>query len=222
MEDFNQKATKEIADMMHYVADDAVKNAPYDKTRNARVTKVYYNQITQEIIGYDISVDDKDYHLDKERGKGIIAKKNDIVKIHFPCNNPNSYYLSYTHDPEDFIRLLDLEMGTDEYSIYYNSGLYKHVVQFDNIGQVFPVKTDQFSVATVYTVMVLPKSNSVYSFKVTCDNGVWGVVTNSNVTELDGLLTIKLYNDNPDKINPVTKNVNIKIEAEGFLYPTPF
>ena len=75
MEDFNQKATKEIADMMHYVADDAVKNAPYDKTRNARIKKVYYNQITQEIIGYDISVDDKDYHLDKERGKGIIAKK---------------------------------------------------------------------------------------------------------------------------------------------------
>lgn len=161
---FEPKATKELVDMIHYVADETVDKATYDRTRNARITKVYYNQITQNILGYDVKVDDKEYHIDKERGKGIVAKKEDIVKIHFLCNNPNSYYLSYPHDPEDFIRMLDLEMGTDQYSIYYNSGFYKHIVQSDNIGQVFPIKTDQFSVATAYTVMVLPKSNSVYSF----------------------------------------------------------
>ena len=224
MDDTNQKATKELADMIHYVADESIKDAPYDVTRNARVTKVYYNQITQNIIGYDIKVDDKDYHLNKERGKGVIAKKNDIVKLHFPCNNPNYMYLSYAHDPEDFVRMLDLEMGTDEYSIYYNSGFYQHVmrVKAQDLGITFPIKTEQFSYYDVSLAMVLPKSNIAYSFKITCDNSVWGVVRNYNVTELDGLLTIRLYNDNPDKVNPITKNFNIKIEAEGFLYPTPF
>ena len=81
MDDTNKKATKELVDMMHYVAEDVVGKAPYDVTRNGRITKVYYNQITQDIIGYDVKVDDKDYHLNKERGKGVIAKKNDIVKL---------------------------------------------------------------------------------------------------------------------------------------------
>jgi len=79
MEDFNQKATKEIADMMHYVADDAVKNASYDKTRNATITKVYYAQDLNTIIGYDIKVDGRSYHIPKESGKGIIAKENGLL-----------------------------------------------------------------------------------------------------------------------------------------------
>ena len=93
-EDMNQKATKELAEMIHYVADESVGKATYDKTRNGRITKVYRNISTNEIVGYDVNVDDKKYYVKKEINKGIIANENDIVYVNFPCNNVNNIYLS--------------------------------------------------------------------------------------------------------------------------------
>ena len=69
MEDSDMKAIREIANGMEYVASEAMKFAPYDKTRNGRITKVYYNQITQNILGYDVKVDDKEYGDDDDEHK---------------------------------------------------------------------------------------------------------------------------------------------------------
>ena len=57
MEDSDMKAIREIANGMEYVASEAVDKASYDVTRNARITKVYYDEFEAFfIIGYDISV----------------------------------------------------------------------------------------------------------------------------------------------------------------------
>ena len=97
MEDSDMKAIREIANGMEYVANEAVDKASYDVTRNARITKVYYDweDAIKYTSAYDITCDGKPYHINKERGKGIIAEKNDIVKLHIPCNNMNNMYLSY-------------------------------------------------------------------------------------------------------------------------------
>ena len=214
MEDFNQKATKEIADMMHYVAEDAVKNAPYDKTRNATITKVYYAQDLNTIIGYDIKVDGRSYHIPKESGKGIIAKENDVVKLHFPCNNASQFYLSYPHDPEDFIKHFITNEGS-EYIMYYNTGRYERVIAYD-IPVTFPATTKQFSSVVVNIPMALPTSLVHYSFDVVCDSGVWGVVTDSLVSSATSV-NVKLYNENPTTTTPVTKTLSFYIKAMGII-----
>ena len=215
MDDTNQKATKELADMIHYVADESVKDAPYDVTRNARITKVYYAQDLNTIIGYDVKVDDKKYYITKESGKGIIARENDVVKAHFPCNNSNNIYLSYPHDAEDFIKYFITNEGS-EYIMYYNTGRYEHVITRDT-SATFPATTKQFSSTVVNIPMDLPTSLTYYSFEVLCDNGVWGVVTNALVTNATSL-SVKLYNENPTTTSPVTKPFNFYIKAMGIRH----
>ena len=180
MEDFNQKATKEIADMMHYVASEAVDNAGYDKTRNARVTQVYYADIFQTIInGYDVDVDGRSYHLSKERGKGVIAKVNDVVKLHFPCDNSNLMYISYPHDPEDFIA--EYTPTNYGYRWKYNNGT-KVVKIFSNTyhtSLTFPATTNQFSETTITIdceeagISVTSDENKKYAYTVMRDYRDW-------------------------------------------------
>ena len=216
MEDFNKKATKEIADMMHYVAEDVVDTASYDVTRNARVTKVYTDWYgnTEYIIGYDINVDGRNYHLTKERGKGVIASENDIVKLHFPCNNPNYMYLSYAHDPEDFI--IKYEGTHYGYIQYYYSGHKRVVTSLQTTEFTFPSTTKQFS--KVISGIDAEESGielgemSKYAFTVMADNDVWGTVNNYNGDSLG----VTLYNENPTTTNPVTKNVNVRIIGERY------
>ena len=105
----NADALKVLTETINRLADEAVDQADYDRTRNARITNVHYEEGTAfTITGYDIEVDGKEYYLPKQAGKGIMAKKGDIVKIHIPCNNSNYMYLSYPHDPEDFIKYFDI------------------------------------------------------------------------------------------------------------------
>ena len=215
MDDTNQKATKELADMIRYVANEAVKDAPYDVTRNARITKVYNAQDLNTIIGYDVKVDDKEYHITKESGKGIIARENDVVKAHFPCNNSNNIYLSYPHDPEDFIKYFITNEGS-EYIMYYNTGRYEHVLNYD-MSVTFPATSKQFSSATKNIQLVLPTSLTHYSFEVLCDNGVWGTVTDSLVNQ-SSTISVKLYNENPTTTATVTKTINFYIKAMGIMY----
>ena len=215
MDDTNQKATKELADMIRYVANEAVKDAPYDVTRNARITKVYNAQDLNTIIGYDVKVDDKEYHITKESGKGIIARENDVVKAHFPCNNSNNIYLSYPHDPEDFIKYFITNEGS-EYIMYYNTGRYEHVLNY-SMSVTFPATSKQFSSATKNIQLVLPTSLTHYSFEVLCDNGVWGTVKDSLVNQ-SSTINVKLYNENPTTTAPVTKTINFYIKAMGIMY----
>ena len=222
MEDFNQKATKEIADMMHYVAEDAVKNAPYDKTRNARVTKVYKEGYVfdEYISGYDVDVDGRSYHITKERGKGVIAKVDDIVKLHFPCDNSNLMYISYSHDPEDYIaEYTPTHYG---YVCKYNNG-NKVVKIFSNTYQTpltFPATTNQFSETTITIdceeagISVISDENKKYAYAVMCDNSVWGTVDNDSSSDW---IIVHLFNKNPNTTNSVTKNVNVRIVAERQL-----
>ena len=62
--------------------------------------------------------------------------------------------------------------------------------------------------------MYLPTSLLYYSFEVLCDNGVWGVVTDSLVFDATSV-NIKLYNENPTTTDPVTKTFNLYIKAMG-------
>ena len=222
MDDTNQKATKELADMIHFVAEDAVGKAPYDVTRNARVTKVYKEGYVfdEYISGYDVNVDGRNYYLAKERGKGVIAKENDIVKLHFPCNNPNYMYMSYAHDAEDFI----VEYTHTQYGHVwkYNNGT-KAVRIFGNTSPTsltFPATTNQFSETTITIdceeagISVTSDENKKYAYTVMCDNSVWGTVDNYNSSDW---IIVNLFNKNPNTTSPVTKNVNIRIVAERQL-----
>ena len=101
MDDTNKKATKELVDMIHYVAEESTKDAPYDRTRKGRVVEVHRNISTNEIIGYDVKIEDKEYYIKKEQGKNITASVNDIVYVNFPCNNVNNIYLSHIDGEED-------------------------------------------------------------------------------------------------------------------------
>ena len=214
MEDSDMKAIKEIASGMEYVASEAMKFAPYDKTRSARITKVYNAQDLNTIIGYDVKVDDKEYHITKESGKGIIARKNDVVKAHFPCNNPNYMYLSYAHDPEDFI--IKYEGTHYGYIQYYYSGHKRVVTSLQTTEFTFPSTTKQFS--KVISGIDAEESGielgemSKYAFTVMADNDVWGTVNNYNGDSLG----VTLYNENPTTTNPVTKNVNVRIIGERY------
>ena len=220
MEDFNQKATKEIADMIQYVANEAVDNAGYDKTRNARVTQVYYADYPPTIIsGYDVSVDGRSYNISKERGKGVIAKVNDVVKLHFPCDNSNLMYISYPHDPEDFI-------------VKYSGTQYGHIWQYNNGVQeiyfgvrgnqyfdfIFPATTKQFSKTTIAfgceEIGISTNWLDRYSYTVACDNGVFGTVT-ANVGS--DFVVVNLYNENPDTVKPVVKQVTVQVLARTRL-----
>ena len=220
-EDMNQKATKELADMIHFVADEAVDGANYDVTRNARVTKVYYSDSFETIIGgYDVNVDGRDYHITKERGKGVIAKENDIVKLHFPCNNPNYMYMSYAHDAEDFI--VEYTPTKSGHVWKYNNGT-KAVRIFGNTSPTsltFPATTNQFSETTITIdceeagINVTSDENKKYAYTVMCDNSVLGTVDNYDSSDW---LIIHLFNKNPNTTSPVTKNVNVRIVAERQL-----
>ena len=101
MDDTNKKATKELVDMIHYVAEESTKDAPYDRTRKGRIVEVHRNISTNEIIGYDVKIEDKEYYIKKEQGKNITASVNDIVYVNFPCNNVNNIYLSHIDGEED-------------------------------------------------------------------------------------------------------------------------
>lgn len=217
MEDSDMKAIREIANGMEYIASEAVDKAPYDVTRNARITKVYYDEFEAfYIIGYDVTCDGKSYHIDKERGKGINAKENDIIKLHIPCNNMNNMYLSYAHDPEDFVKYFVTIEGAD-YSSYWNSGLYEQVLSSELYNITFPATTNQYSSVSLTMNMTLPKTNGrYYSFIVTADNGVTGKVMNYNVDEVtvSTPLIVKFSNENP--INTaITKGFNYYIKAIG-------
>ena len=225
MDDTNQKATKELADMMHYVAEDVVGKAPYDVTRNARVTKVYNSGTSiTDIIGYDIKVDDKEYHVNKERGKGIIANENDVIKAHFPCNSSNNIYLSYAHDPEDYIKYF-LATESDSFGRIYNSKLREqnmskeYKATYSN-AITFPATTKQFSSVDVVlgdSYYYLPLVSIPWRIFISTDNGVHGVVMNSEVYQMDSShpITIRLYNENPTTTNPVTKNVQLDLFARS-------
>lgn len=225
MDDTNQKATKELADMIHYVANEAVKDATYDRTRNARITKVYNNGTSiTDITGYDVKVDDKEYYISKERGKGIIANVNDSVKAHFPCNNPNSIYLSYAHDPEDYIKYF-LATESDSFARIYNSNLREQNMskEYKSIygnAITFPATTKQFSSVDVVlgdSYFYLPLVSIPWRIFVSTDNGVHGVIMNSEVYQMDSShpLTIRLYNENPTTTNPVTKDVQLDLFARS-------
>lgn len=226
MEDFNQKATKEIADMIHYVAEDVVKSAPYDVTRNGRITKVYKDINTHAILGYDIMVDGRPYHFDKDRGKGIIAKENDIVQVHFPCNNSNYMYLTYAHDPEDSISELNM-IVPDNYMATYYSGIkhYQQTYYFSSATPItFPTTTKQFSYfdltfGTTFPqeYMYLPWSDVDWKIYPTTDNGTWCVILSRFGQIVDGAhpLVLRIYNENPTTTSPVTKELCLNIMAYG-------
>lgn len=213
MEDSDMKAIREIANGMEYVASEAVDKAPYDVTRNARITKVYYNEFWGEfaISGYDIKVDGKPYYIKKEYAKGITAKENDIVKLHIPCNNINNMYLSYAHDSSDSLEKSSFITGSGINSIrvatrskYWSSGVIE-TESTKGSYLTFPATSKQFSSITV----VVYGAYSTYTdrnYVVCADNGV--IATMVNVSD-DMILTIKLYNENPDTVNPVTKFVNV-------------
>ena len=101
MDDTNKKATKELVDMIHYVAEESTKDAPYDRTRKGRIVEVHRNISTNEIIGYDVKIEDKEYYIKKEQGKNITVDVNDIVYVNFPCNNVNNIYLSHIDGEEN-------------------------------------------------------------------------------------------------------------------------
>jgi len=218
MEDSDMKAIREIANGMEYVASEAMKFAPYDKTRNGRITKVYYETGVNTIIGYDFNLDGKEYHLKKEQGRGIIAKENDVVKVHFPCNNSNYMYLSYPHDPEDFIKYFVSSEG-EEYYLIWNTGRYEHIIT-STLNLTFPATTKQFSSTSISYSIFLPQTAGIpYDFIISCDNGVQGVVTDHNVL-VGSSINIKFYNENPTTTTPVTKEVKVYVKAMGIVYAT--
>ena len=218
MEDFNQKATKEIADMMHYVAEDAVKNAPYDKTRNARVTKVYTEGYVfdEYISGYDVDVDGRSYHLTKERGKGVIAKVNDVVKLHFPCDNSNLMYISYSHDPEDYISRVD---GTQYGFVRRYYGGDKDIFMRTETEVTFPATTKQFSKTTIAfgceEVGIELGTSELYTYSVYCNKSI---IASVNAINSSDFVVVNLYNENPDTVNPVTKTVKVMVVANRHQY----
>ena len=217
MEDFNQKATKEIADMMRYVASEAVDNAGYDKTRNARVTQVYYADIFQTIInGYDVDVDGRSYHLTKERGKGVIAKVNDVVKLHFPCDNSNLMYISYPHDPEDFIIRVD---GTQYGFVRRYYGGDKDIFMRMETEVTFPATTKQFSKTTIAfgceEVGIELGTSELYTYSVYCNKSI---IASVNAINSSDFVVVNLYNENPDTVNPVTKTVKVMVVANRHQY----
>ena len=211
----NADALKVLTETINRLADEAVDQADYDRTRNVRIIKVYYAEGTAfTITGYDIEVDGKVYYFPKQSGKGIMAKKDDIVKMHIPCNNMNNAYLSYPHDPEDFIKYFTTDEGSSYY-MYWNSSRFEQVISYELFSITFPPTTNQFN-EYVYQLsgFYLPQSLRPYTFTVTADNGVWGVVQDYNVMSLDNSaqLNIKFYNQ-----GAVTKNFNIYIKAMGIV-----
>ena len=221
MEDSDMKAIREIANGMEYVASEAVDKAPYDVTRNARITKVYLlpDAGIRDIIGYDITCDGKPYHIDKERGKGIIAEENDIVKLHIPCNNMNNVYLSYAHDPEDYIKYF-LANEYDYFTRIYSTGIREESLSTSQV-VTFPATTKQFSSVNVEVVSYgVPYVGTPWRITVATDNGTFGVVQNSEVHYVDEThpIIIKLYNENPTTTSPVTKSVEVNILMRGIWY----
>lgn len=216
----NSDALQNIVETIDYVSTQNMKKATYDVTRNARITKVYYDEggSVFTIKGYDIEVDGKSYYLKKESGKGIIAEENDIVKLHIPCNNMNYMYLSYSHDPEDFIKYFTSAEGSS-YTSSWNSGRKEVILSYD-ISVTFPATTDQFSSVTVSFPMGLKITRGMpYNFIFTADNGVWGVVTSHDVygnidADTTTSVSVKLYNENPST-SAVTKSFNIYLKAMG-------
>ena len=214
MEDSDMKAIREIANGMEYIANEAVDKASYDVTRNARITKVYYSSYNV-IDGYDINVDGKDYHIKKERGKGVIAKENDIVKLHIPCNNMSNIYLSYAHDPEDYVKeysvdtanspgilnyiRYDTKWGSDIEKIDFALGEYR----------TFPTTTKQFSSLSVTIPWSLSTNPNYFgsTFSVCADQGVIATLSENFGSEI----IVKCYNENPTTTSPVTKFFNIFI-----------
>ena len=216
MEDSDMKAIREIANGMEYIANEAVDKAPYDVTRNARITKVYYSSYNV-IDGYDINVDGKEYHIKKERGKGVIAKENDVVKVHIPCNNMSNMYLSYAHDPEDFIKEYSISTASTtgvvhyiSYDTLWGSGIRKREFAFGEY-RTFPTTSKQFSTLLV----TIPWGNYQgtdpnyfdSTFNVCADQGVLATLETIDSTSI----TIKCYNENPTTTSTVYKFFNIFI-----------
>lgn len=217
----NSDALQNIVETIDYVSTQNMKKATYDVTRNARITKVYYDEggSVFTIKGYDIEVDGKNYYLKKESGKGIIAEENDIVKLHIPCNNMNYAYLSYPHDPEDYIKYFISTEGSS-YIMSWRSGRRDVVLSYD-ITLTFPSTTKQFSSVLVPIEIPLKKTRGLpYTFIVSGDNGVWGVMNSSNVLgkedeSLATTVSIKFYNENPNTTSSVAKTFNMYIKASG-------
>ena len=209
----NADAIKVLTETMNRIADESVDQADYDRTRNARITKVY-KDYTSAIIGYDIEVDGKSYHINKERGKGIIARENDIVKLHIPCNNMNNLYLSYPHDPEDYVKSYIISTasntGVSNY-ISYETELGSNVGKLDfALGEyrTFSATTKQFSSILVTIPWSGVGSGNDYfgsTFQVSADEGVLATFYEYGTNSI----IIKCYNENPTTTDPVTKFFNI-------------
>ena len=176
----NADALKVLTETINRLADEAVDQADYDRTRNARITKVY-KDYSNAITGYDYEVDGKKYYIDKERGKGIIARENDIVKLHIPCNNMNGVYLSYPHDPEDYVKSYTISTASNPGSlnyISYGTNWGSNVGKLDfALGEhrTFPATTKQFSSILVEIPWNVVGNGRDYfgsTFQVSADEGV--------------------------------------------------
>jgi hypothetical protein len=218
----NADALKVLTNTINRLADEAVDQADYDRTRNARVIEVVRDitQYGQPIVGYKVDVDGKQYDFKKDSGKGIIVNENDVVKMHIPCNNMNNAYLSYPHDPENYIKTYEnTQYGFRQ---VYSRGK-RETIGHINIDVTFPATTKQFS-SYEFVIdgesfgMTGIDSTVVYDFIVGADNDVIATMVNSNYKNQEDLLVVKLRNENPDAINPVTKNVNVIIHAIKFQY----
>ena len=220
MEIENKEALVILNDTIRRIAKEESDNSNFDVTRNARITKVYKpdNGSVFSITGYDIEVDGKSYYIEKQSGKGITADENNIVKLHIPCNNMNNMYLSYAHDPEDFIEYFSSN-ETSSYNMYWKSKRIESVMT-DIRSVTFPATTNQFSSTTTSFPMPLPLTSGYpYDIIFSADNGVWGVITSYNVmgtsTGASTWVNVTLYHKNPTTTTAVTKTCNCYVKAMG-------
>lgn len=215
MADSDMKAIKEIANNMEYVANEAVNNAPYDKTMNARITEVVVDGVSgnSPIVGYWVSVAEKKYYIKKQIGSGIIAKKDDIVKLHIPCNNPNAMYLSYAHDPEDVVKKY-VSYGLTEYEREWSNNRTDAVWALFIPNVVFPTTSHQFSVAVERVYLPKFGKENIFTFQVIPSTFAFGNVIGIYSDDIHWILDIRLFSESSG-----TQNVSGSIRADGYLDP---
>lgn len=214
----NSDALQSIVDTIDYVVGEKVKKASYDITRNARIKKVYWDSLLAEqiITGYDIEIDGKSYYIAKPISKGIVAKENDIVKLHFPCNNPNNMYLSYANDSANFINS-EIFSVSDNYNleeIIWNNGRKKYTARY-TFQVTFPSTTEQLSVVDTFSIKKFASNQE--SISITSDNGVFITINEDLTTNSLEDIKIKIYNQN-ESTESITKTIHVNVVEFGQSY----
>ena len=181
MDDTNKKATKELVDMIHYVAEESTKDAPYDRTRKGRIVEVHRNISTNEIIGYDVKIEDKEYYIKKEQGKNITVGVNDIVYVNFPCNNVNNIYLSHIDGEENIYS--ENEVKTNGVWIDGKT-IYRKVIQVEaSGGSTTPMGVDSSNIVYMH-IELWNISNQKLNIPYYINSATYGIA-NTNGTNFN-------------------------------------